>query len=136
MEFSSNLKTKRTKNPVSSIPRHPFSDVLSQNSVYSVFYHPSHLLLSFKTIYRDTSFHISSYFFPECLLSFLWLVYSNMCGEKFSIYGVHIPRKCKEYTHFYSCLSPPFKTPDRIFWKSVSPKTKRVEEAMTFSIKI
>ena len=26
--------------------------------------------------------------------------------EIFSIYGVHIPRKCIEYMHFYSCLSP------------------------------
>ena len=44
-----------------------------------------------------------------------------MCGKKFSIYGVPIPRKCIESMHFYSWPSPPFKTPGRMFWKSVSP---------------
>ena len=28
---------------------------------------------------------------------------------KFSIYGVHIPRKCIEFMYFYSCPSPPLK---------------------------
>ena len=37
-----------------------------------------------------------------------------MCGKIFSIYGVHIPRKCIESMHFYLCLSPPLKTPGRI----------------------
>ena len=37
---------------------------------------------------------------------------------------------------FYSCRSPPLKTPARIFWKSVSPKTEGEEEAMICSIKI
>ena len=59
-----------------------------------------------------------------------------MCGQIFSIYSVHIPRKCIESVHFYWCPSPPFKTPGRIFWKSVSPKTKWVEETMIFFIKI
>ena len=37
---------------------------------------------------------------------------------------------------FYSCTSPPLKTPGRFFWKSVSPKTEGVEEAMICSAKI
>ena len=37
---------------------------------------------------------------------------------------------------FYSYLSSPLKTPGRIFWKFISPKTERVEEAMICSIKI
>ena len=97
--------------------------------------------LSLKISLRDTFFHISLislgfYLSPECLLNFLWLVYSIMCGEIFSIYDIHIPRKCIESMHFYSCLSPSLKTPSRIFWKSVSPKTKGVEETMICFIKI
>ena len=33
-------------------------------------------------------------------------IYSTMCGENFQIYGVHIPRKCIDSRHFYSCCSP------------------------------
>ena len=29
-----------------------------------------------------------------------------MCGKNFQIYGVHIPRKCIDSRHFYSCPSP------------------------------
>ena len=122
MEFSWNPNTNCTEKPQSSSSTHPFSDVpLFQK-------------------HRDTSFHISlnslGFYLSECLLNFLWLVYSTMCGKKFSIYGVHIPRKCIESMHFYSCPSPPLKTPGRIFWKSVSPKTKGVEETMICFIKI
>ena len=35
--------------------------------------------------------------------------------------------KCIETMHFYSCPSPPLKTPGRIFWKCVSLKTKGVD---------
>ena len=38
-----------------------------------------------------------------------------MCGKYFSIYGVHISRKCIEPMHFYSCPSSPLKTPGRTF---------------------
>ena len=99
--------------------------------------------LALKISLRDTFFHISLislgfYLSQECLLNFLWLVglYSTMCGKIVSIYDVHIPRKSTEFMHFYSCLSPPLKTPGRIFWKSVSPKTKGVEETMICFIKI
>ena len=58
--------------------------------------------------------YILSYFFnllrvlslsppAECLLNFLWLVYSTMFGKIFSIYGVHILWKCIESMHFYLC---------------------------------
>ena len=42
-------------------------------------------------------------------------IYSTMCGKKFSIYGVHIPRKCIESMHFHSCPSSSLKSPGRIF---------------------
>ena len=97
--------------------------------------------LPFKINFRDTSFHISLnslgfYLSPKCLLNFLWLVYSNMCGKHFSIYGFHIPNKCIESMHYYSYPSPPLKTPCRMFLKFVSPKTESVEEAKICSIKI
>ena len=72
----------------------------------------------------------------EFLLNFLWLVYSNMCGKKFSIYDVQILGKCIESMHFYSCPSSPLKAPDRIFWESVCPKAKRVRKTMICFIKI
>ena len=59
-----------------------------------------------------------------------------MCGKKFSIYGINIPRKSIEYMHFQSRPSVPLKTPGRIFWKSVSSKMEGVEEAMICSTKI
>ena len=45
----------------------------------------------------------------------------------FSIYGVHIPRKCIESMYFYSCPSPPLKTPGRSFYKSVFFQDQRGE---------
>ena len=57
-----------------------------------------------------------------------------MCGKKFSIYDVHILRKCIESIHFYSCPSFPLKTPGRIFWES--PKAKMVKKTMICIIKI
>ena len=126
---------------------HPFSDVspfskiskstgLNQQIGKQCFLPP----LSFKISLRDTSFHISLYslgfyFSPECLLNFLWLVCYTFCGKNFSIYGVHIPRKCIGSMHFYSCPSRPLKTPGTIFGKSASPaKAEVVEKAMICSI--
>ena len=48
-----------------------------------------------------------------------------MCGKKFSIYGVHIPRKCIESMHFHSCPSSPPKTPRRDFLKTCYPHDER-----------
>ena len=64
------------------------------------------------------------------MLDFVWLVYSTMCWKSFSIYGVHITRKCIESMHFYSCHSFRLKTPGRSFWKCVSPKTKEVKKTV------
>ena len=94
--------------------------------------------LSFMISLKDTSFHIylislGIYLSPECLLNFLWLASSSMGRINVSIYGVQIPRKCIEFIHFYSCPCPPLKTSGR---KSVSPKTKGVEETMICFIKV
>ena len=48
-----------------------------------------------------------------------------MCRKSFSIYGIHILRKCTESMHFYSCLSPSIKTPTRIFLKVYFPQDER-----------
>ena len=64
--------------------------------------------LSFTISLRVTSFHISlnsSGFLS--LQNACLIIYSNMYGKNFSIYGVHIPIKCIESLHFYSCPSPP-----------------------------
>ena len=64
------------------------------------------------------------------------MLVSPYAGKIFQFYVVHIPIKCIESMEFYSCASSPVKTPGRIFWKSVSPKTKRVEETIICFIKI
>ena len=33
-------------------------------------------------------------------------LYSTKDGTNFQIYGIHIPRKCTDSRHFYSCPSP------------------------------
>ena len=50
---------------------------------------------------------ISLSFYPELPVKFfVKLLYSTMCGKKVQIYGIHIPGKCIDSRHFYSCLSP------------------------------
>ena len=66
----------------------------------------------------------------------LTCIFQHVVGKNVSIYGVHIPTKCIESIHLYSCLSPPLKTASKIFLKHISPKAEGVEEAMIFSIKI
>ena len=83
-----------------------------------------------ETIY---GLHLSPEFFE---FSLTCLFHHGHGWKKFSIYGVHIPRKCIESMHFYLCSSPPLKTPGRTFLKFVSLKTKWVEETMIFFIKI
>ena len=146
MEFSWNPNTKRTEKPQSSISMHPFLDVPSfskisqpqvrkKKLVNSAVYHPclqdypqGCILSYFLKLVRVLSL-------SRMLVEFSLIVYSTMCGENFSICGVHIPRKCIESIHIYSCPSPPLKTSGGIFWKSVSPKPKWVEETMIFFIK-
>ena len=96
---------------------------------------------SFKTSLKDTPFHISLNsvefsLFPECLLNFLWLVYSTMFGKKFSIYGVHIPRKCIESMHFYSCSSPPLKLQVEFFENLFPPRRNGRRKLWFFNQKI
>ena len=132
---SVNRNTKCTGKPQSSISMHPFSNVSSQNYlnrqirinklVNNVFLPP----FSFKMSLKDTSFHISLNSLGFCL-SIMLAELSLTCifqhvWENFSIYGVHIPRKCVESIHFYSCPSLPLKTPGRIFCKSFSPEDRR-----------
>ena len=78
------------------------------------------------------------YLSPEYLLNFPWLVYFTTCWKKFSIYGVHIPKRCIKSMNLYWCPNSPLKTPSTIFWKSVSPRSKNkgVEETMIYFIKI
>ena len=46
-----------------------------------------------------------------------------MSGKNFQIYGVHIPRKCIESGHFYSCSSP-FKTLPQVL--VITPRQKEI----------
>ena len=88
------------------------------------------LSLSFKISLRDRSFYISlnclGFYLSRCLLNFLWLVYSNKCGKKFSIYGVHIRRKSLNLCFFTHASVPHSKLLVNFFWKSFSPKTERM----------
>ena len=60
-----------------------------------------------------------------------------MCGKNFSIYGVHIPRKCIESMHiFFSHASVPHSKLLLNFLENGSPKSKWVEETMICFIKI
>ena len=77
--------------------------------------------LSLTTSLEDTSFHISlnslgSYlsrmlveFSLTCIFHIVWEKIFNLCS--------HSPKMHWMY-HFYSCPSPPLKTPGRIFWES------------------
>ena len=98
------------------------------------------LALSFKISLGNTSFHISLNSLglklsPECLSNFLTFIFHHV-WENFSQIWCSHSQKIIESMHFYSCLSPPLKTPGRIFWKSVSPKTKGLEETRIYFIKI
>ena len=59
-----------------------------------------------------------------------------MCWKNFSIYGVHIPKKCIEPMHCYSYPSPLLKTPCRIFLKFVSAKMERMMMMMMMMMMI
>ena len=69
------------------------------------------------------------------LVEFSLACICTTCGKNFSIYGVHIPRKCIKSMHINSCPSPSPKTPGRSFWKYVSLKTKWVKESMIYFVK-
>ena len=126
---------------------HPFSDVspfskiskstgLNQQIGKQCFLPP----LSFKISLRDTSFYISlnslGFYLSRMLVEFsLTCIFQHMWEKFFNLRCSHSPKMHWIY-HFYSYPSPPLKTPGRTFWKSFSPKTEEVEEAMICSIKI
>ena len=75
--------------------------------VNSLDYHPCLSILASKIL----SFYISvNYLWLYLSLSriivefSLKLLYSTMYGKSIQIYGVHIPGKCIDSRHFYSCL--------------------------------
>ena len=96
--------------------------------------------LPFKISLRDTSFHSylnSLVFYLSRMLVQLSLTYMfQHVGENFFNLCCSHSLKMHGIYHFYSFLSLPLKTPGRIFWKYVSPKTEGVEKAMICSIKI
>ena len=59
-----------------------------------------------------------------------------MCGKKFSIYGVHIPRKSLNLCFFAHAPVPHSKLLVDVFENLFSRKQKRWEEAMICSVKI
>ena len=56
-----------------------------------------------------------------------------MCGRNFQIYGVHIPPKCIDLRHFYSCLSP-IKT--QLKFLSSHPRQKEITHSPIIPSKI
>ena len=121
MEFSSNPNTKCAENPQSSISTHVFSNVPCQEYlnpqvrtnklVNSLFYHscPSRLASGLYSL-NSLAFYLSRMLVEFSLTCMLQHVRKNV-----SIYRVHIPTKCIESIHLYSCLSPPLKTAGKIF---------------------
>ena len=78
------------------------------------------LFTSFKISLKDTSIHVSlnSLGFIS-FQNFCW-IFSNLyipsyVEKIFTFYGIHIPTKCIESIHFYSCPSSWLKTLGKIF---------------------
>ena len=59
-----------------------------------------------------------------------------MCEKNFYIYGVHIPRKCIESRHFYSCPRSLLALQTEFFENLFPQQQKGVEKAMIGFIKI
>ena len=91
--------------------------------------------LSFKITLRVTSFHISlnslGFYLSRMLVEFSLICIFQHVWEKLVNLWCSYSWKIIESMLFYSRL----KTPGRIFWKSVSPKTG-VEKTMICSVKI
>ena len=105
----------------------------------TVFFLPP-LPLSFKISLRDTSFYISlnslGFYLSRILVEFsLTCIFQHVREKMFNFWCPH-SKKIIESMLFYSCHSPALKTLGRIFWKSVSPKTEGVKEAIICSAKI
>ena len=85
--------------------------------------------LSLKISFRDTSFHISLislgfYLFPECLLSFLWLVYSTMCGKFFQFIVFTFPESALNLCIFIHAPVPHSKLQVEFFENLFSRRRK------------
>ena len=144
MEFSWNPNTKYTEKPQSSISAHSFSDVPSFSKIskpsgqnqqigQQSFLSP----LSFKISLRDI--YILSCFFINALgfyLSRMFVKFSLTCIfqlvlKKFlNLWCSHF-WKIVESTLFYSCPSPPLKTPGRIF---CFPQNRRGGRKLWFAL--
>ena len=135
MEYSWNPSTKCTEKPQSSILKHPLPDVpffqkylkpqlKTKKLVNSVVYHPCLSRLAWG-IYPFIFFKLLRVLsLSKILVEFsLTCTFHHVWENFFSLWCW----KCIETLHFYSCTSHPLKTPDRIFWKCVSPKTKGVD---------
>ena len=101
--------------------------------------------LSLKISLRDTSFHISLislgfYLSPECLMNFLWLVYSTMCGKivQFMVFTfrenamnlcifTHAPvPHSKLQVKFFENLFPPRRKRWRKLWFALSKFNQKI----------
>ena len=76
------------------------------------------------------------FYLLECLLNFLWLAYSNMCGKNVSIYGVYILRKSLNLCFFIHVPVPHSKLVVEFFKNLFPPRQKGLEEAMISFVKI
>ena len=125
MKFPCNPNTRCTEKPQSSISMHPFSEfphiqkylnsqVRTIKLVNSVFCHPCPSRLA-SGIHPSYFFKLLRFYLTRMLVKFSLTCIFQHVWEKLLIYGVHIPRKCIESMHFYSCPSPPLKPPVRIF---------------------
>ena len=98
--------------------------------------------MSFRISLRDTSFYISLnslefYLSLECLEFSLTCIFHHVWENLFDLcFSNSLKVHCIESMHFYSWPSSPLKTPGRMFRKSVSLKTNRVEKTMICFIKI
>ena len=142
MEFSWNHNIKCTEKYQSSIFTHPFlmsplfqkylnPQVRTNKLVNSIVYHPCPSRL------YSHGYILSSFFKILRVLSLSrMLVYSTIYGKIFSIYGVHIPRKCIESMHFYSCPSPHSKLQVEVFEKLFPPRQNGWRELWFASSKL
>ena len=125
----------RINNMVNTLDYHPCPSRLASRIILSYFYKlPRTLSLS------------------RMLVEFsLKPLYSTMCGKNFQIYAVHIPWKCIDLRHFYSCPSPlktrpqviaitpygegNYSFPQAVFFrKSVSPNSRKRRRKLWFPL--
>ena len=82
------------------------------------------------------NFSLNSFYLSRMLVEFsLTCIFQHVWEKFFNLWCSHSTKMHWMY-HFYSCPSPPLKTPGRSFENLFPLKTEWVEEAMTFSIKI